>query len=110
MLTDIRALADHFLMALPNINRTHITGLTQDTVHVSGEFTSAGATHRTHRARPVQRPMLRSVSPKDNALLPQLLQTSTSAIENMRFIFSKALNPASQARWKGERNPNPSLS
>jgi len=33
----------------------------------------------------------------------------TGAIENMHLIFSKALNPASQARLEGERNPNPSL-
>jgi len=33
----------------------------------------------------------------------------TSTIENMYFIFSKALNPVSQARRKEERNPNPSL-
>ena len=51
-------------------HRTHITGLTQDTMHVTGEFTPTGATHRTHRARPVQCPMLRPVSPKDNILLP----------------------------------------
>jgi len=34
---------------------------------------------------------------------------STGAIENMHFIFSKALNPALQAWREGERNPNPSL-
>ena len=40
--------------------------------------------------------------------LPWLLQTF-HPIENKRFIFSKAPNPASQARSEGERNPNPSL-
>ena len=32
----------------------------------------------------------------------------TGAIENMHLIFSKAPNPAEQARREGERNPNPS--
>jgi len=31
---------------------------------------------------------------------------STGAIEKMHFIFSKAPNPASQARREGERNPS----
>ena len=31
----------------------------------------------------------------------------TGAIENMHFIFSKVLNPVSQARREGERNPTP---
>ena len=33
-------------------------------------------------------------------------KTHTDAIENMHFIFSKAPNPASQARREGERNPS----
>jgi hypothetical protein len=31
------------------------------------------------------------------------------AVKNRHFTSTKALNPASQARWEGERNSNPSL-
>jgi hypothetical protein len=34
---------------------------------------------------------------------------TSGIVENRRFTSRKAPNPASQARWEGERNSNPSL-
>ena len=45
----------------------------------------------------------------NTSIWQDFFKLSTGTIENMCFIFSKAPNPASQARRKGERNPNPSL-
>jgi hypothetical protein len=36
--------------------------------------------------------------------------SASDTVENRRFTSQKALNPASQARREGERNPNPSVS
>jgi hypothetical protein len=43
-------------------HQMHITGLADISVRLSGVYTLASATHRTHKACLVQRLMLRSVS------------------------------------------------
>ena len=78
-------------------HRTHITGLAHVTVCRSDVYTPASTTHRTHRARPVQSLMLRPMSPRtafgECFSSHDFSKTSTNAIENIHFIFSKAPNP-----------------
>jgi hypothetical protein len=50
----------------------------------------------SHRTRPV--------TPE-----PASSDSASDAVENRCFTSTKTLNPASQARQEGERNPNPSL-
>ena len=71
-------------------HRTHVTRLTRDIVRVSNEFTSVGATHWMHRVRPVQRPMLRPVSPEDSVPLLRLLQSFHQHNRKYAFHFLKS--------------------
>jgi histidinol dehydrogenase len=83
-----------------SIRRARVVHADQRRTDTTTEVVPGGQV--TERWVPVDRVASGEKHSRDFSKIP------TGTIENIHLFFSKALNPASQARQEGERNPNPS--